>query len=114
VVSVDGTVPVAASSLSVVSAEAAAAVFFLLARGVAGFFFSPAGLLLLRDFGGRVSGTTIGVGLSSGDDGDVVVGADVGALEQKIIFFNEYKRKIKREIYLLMEDAGVGGIKGNG
>ena len=71
----DGTVPVAASSLSVVSAEAAAAAaFFLLARGVAGFFFSPAGLLLLRDFGGRVSGTTIGAGLSS-DAGDDVVGA---------------------------------------
>ncbi len=52
----------------------------MLPRGVAGFFFSPAVVLLLLDFGGRVSGTIIGAGLSS-DDGDVVVGADVGVLD---------------------------------
>jgi hypothetical protein len=80
IVSVDA---VATSSFSVVTAEAAAsAAFFLLPRGVAGFFFSPAVLLLLLDFGGRVSGTTMGAGLSPVDgDNDAVVGADDGVLK---------------------------------
>lgn len=66
-----------------VSAEAASAAFFLLARGVAGFFFSPVALLFFRDFGGSVSGTTIPAGFSS-EDGDAVVGVDVDVLEKEI------------------------------
>lgn len=120
VVSVDGTVAVAVSSFSVVSVEAGGAAFFLLARGAAGFFFSPLVLLFFRDFGGRVSGTTIPPGFSS-DVGDAVVGAvDVDELDKRIFIQIMMEEKWK-EIYLLIEDAGVvvddgavGGTKGNG
>lgn len=84
VASVDGTVGVAVSSFSVVSVDAVVAAFFLLARGVAGFFFSLVVLLFFRDFGGRVSGTTIPPGCSS-EVGDAVVGAvDVDGLDKRI------------------------------